>query len=52
MRHRVHVRDVQGRCAVSEHEHTWTFWGDDPYVICADPSCDAIKDAFTGGIVR
>lgn len=36
--------------SLSEHKHTWSWDGDDPYLKC--DKCGAIQDALTGRIVR
>ena len=32
-----------------EHKHAWSWWGDDPYLIC---DCGAIQDALTGRTIK
>lgn len=34
---------------MSGHQHSWRFWGDDPYVIC---DCGEVQDAISGQIIR
>lgn len=34
---------------MSDHVHHFSFWGDDPYLIC---ECGQVLDALTGRLVR
>lgn len=43
------IHDRKSASPEAEHEHSWSWWGSDPYLICA---CGAIQDALNGRIVK
>lgn len=47
------LRETINECPCSKRhdgEHTWRFWGDDPYIYCH--FCGEMRDALTNNLVQ